>query len=351
MICQYAIGAKNRGMVRRILLRGLAAAGLAAVLDAAGPVSATARRCDKPRNRLPFAQVLVFGYRHDPARSAAVSYTTCSLAVITAGRHSAELAGVVSDDLFGYTGIARRHGRHPVPDLIGRGAVMAVTAARQHRYGVTFDGLAFDRAVPVGTVLFQVPPQGAGPGSPPVRQVGVVIAVRPAPRCGARQLALGYLGGEPGAGNDFGTVLIRDISRRACRLPGPVRLTGLDKAGRPDTGAVRLAMPPVAILSPRARPVGRSPGDRLTGVRPGEAIGQLTLIAEYRDDPTGADKGICEPHWIVPASWRLTLPSGRSLTVANADRSNPGGILPSGGFVTCRGEMAAAGPAEVGWLG
>ena len=37
-------------------------------------------------------------------------------------------------------------------------------------------------------------------------QVSVILAVHAAPACTARQLALTYLGGGPGAGNDFGTI-------------------------------------------------------------------------------------------------------------------------------------------------
>jgi len=83
---------------------------------------------------------------------------------------------------------------------------------------------------------------------------------------------------------------------------------------------------------------------------PGELAAALHLIAEYRDGPAKVDRGLCNPLWAVPATWRVVFPGGSSLAVANADRYNPG-VVPSGGFVTCGGQAAGTGPADFAWLG
>ena len=101
------------------------------------------------------------------------------------------------------------------------------------------------------------------------------------------------------------------------------------------------------MLTPDAGPIRWRPPGVLAGTRPGELTGSVPLISEYRDGPAGVDGGLCEPLWVVPASWRVTLPGG-VLTVANAAAANPAGLVRSGGFVTCRGRLGVAAPATVG---
>jgi hypothetical protein len=91
----------------------------------------------------------------------------------------------------------------------------------------------------------------------------------------------------------------------------------------------------------------RRPGV-LSGARPGELTGAIPLMSEYRDGPASADSGQCEPLWVVPATWRVTLPGGGVLTVANAQAANPAGLVRSGGFVTCRGRLGIPAPVTVG---
>jgi hypothetical protein len=82
----------------------------------------------------------------------------------------------------------------------------------------------------------------------------------------------------------------------------------------------------------------------------GAFVASLALAAEYRDGPASVDHGYCQPLWIIPAAWRVTLPHGQVLTVANADRLNPAGSGgSSGGLVTCRGELGGIRPATVIW--
>ena len=71
----------------------------------------------------------------------------------------------------------------------------------------------------------------------------------------------------------------------------------------------------------------------------GESAAWLLLSAEYRDDPvTGA---MCIAHQVEPAAFRLTMPAGETVTIANAGTDQPGvrGLAPNGGLLTCRGEL------------
>jgi len=342
-VCQYATGlpaAKSAGLARRIALRGPAAAGLAAVLDSSAPLTASARGCDRGPRLLPFAQEIVFGYRTAAARTVVLAYTDCDLAVVTTGGSSGVLAGQPETDLFSYTSI-RLSARGPgTPDLIGLTAQAAQTAAGRRGFTLFIDGAVIDQQASAGTVVFQVPPPGvvtSGPGA----QVGVILAAHREPGCATRQLTLSYRGGGAGAGNDFGTLLIRDASTKACTLAGRLLVTGVDASGRSVTATVRFPVTGVAVLSPAARTA--SPVDQQRD----QLAGQLGLIAEYRDDPVSGE--LCNPFWVVPADWRVVFPGGQALITANAAPGNPAPTLvPSGGFVTCRGQLSALQPAYVG---
>src|ERR1700733_3825498 len=60
-VCQYGSGRAAR-LPRRVLLTGVAAGGLAAVIDSAGLVQPSARRCGEPAHLDPFAQEIIFTY-------------------------------------------------------------------------------------------------------------------------------------------------------------------------------------------------------------------------------------------------------------------------------------------------
>jgi hypothetical protein len=353
-ICQYRsrrLASKSGSAPeRRIILVGPAAAGLAAVIDSAGRLTAHAQRCDRAAGRLPFAQLVIFGYAAGFRAPAVVTQTDCSLAVVTSTGQSGVLAGQVQADLFGYTSVTA-HGSGPAtPDVIGLTPEQVAAAARKARFVLSFDGEATDPHVAPWSAIFQALPAGA-PDSGPGRDLGVTVAVPPAPTCTAAQLALTYFGGEPGAGNDFGMIGIRDISGQPCTLTGPLGVTGLNARGRAVTGTIRPDVAGTAVLSPHESQIIRGRGGRLAGVRPGEFLGEVPLSAEYRDGPSSVDNGYCERLWVVPATWRVVLPDGKALTVANADRSNPSKLVRSGGFVTCRGRMGEVQPVSVGWLG
>jgi hypothetical protein len=165
---------------------------------------------------------------------------------------------------------------------------------------------------------------GASPGS----------AVRAVPECRADGLGVKFIGGQAGAGNDFATIVAWDTAPSACRLAGAVTLVGVGSDGSADTNAVRLAVTGAGELTAHGTAPGA--GQVLPG---GESAAWLLMSAEYRDDPvTGA---MCTAHQVEPAAFRLTLPAGGTVTVANAGTHQPGvrGLAANGGLLTCRGEL------------
>jgi hypothetical protein len=158
------------------------------------------------------------------------------------------------------------------------------------------------------------------------------------PACAPAQLTLTYRGGGAGAGNDMGTIVFRDTSGRACRFTGTVAATGLSAAGAPDTATIKAAVAGPGLLSPHAAPVPDG-----APAPAGELLYGWLLMAEYRDGPASVDNGLCQPDWVIPASWRVTLPGGATVVVPNKD---PGDVIglhgAAGGLVTCRGQLDTA---------
>ena len=138
--------------------------------------------------------------------------------------------------------------------------------------------------------------------------------------CRADGLGVKFTGGQPGAGNDFATIVAWDTASSACRLAGPVTLVGLGSGGSADTNAVRLTVSGAGKLTAH----GTAPGAGQV-LPSGESAAFLLISAEYRDDPVTG--GMCTAHQVEPAAFRLTLPAGGTVTVAN------------GGLLTCRGEL------------
>jgi hypothetical protein len=153
--------------------------------------------------------------------------------------------------------------------------------------------------------------------------------------CTPDQLTLTYRGGGTGAGNDMGTIVFRDTSGQACRFTGTVATTGLSAAGAPDTATIKATVVGPGLLSAHAAvvPDGAS-------APAGERVYGWLLVAEYRDGPASVDNGYCQPDWVIPASWRVTLPAGATVVVPNQD---PGDVIglhgAAGGLVTCRGQL------------
>lgn len=172
------------------------------------------------------------------------------------------------------------------------------------------------------------PSAGGAAGAFPGRAAGA------APECRADDLGVKFVGGQPGAGNDFATIVAWDAAPGACMLAGPVTLAGLGSGGGADTNAVRLAVTGTGELTAH----GTAPGAGQVLAR-GESAAWLLISAEYRDDPVTG--GTCTAHQVEPAAFRLTLPAGGTLTVANAGPYQPGvrGLAANGGLLTCRGEL------------
>jgi hypothetical protein len=334
-LCQYGPGQAPR----ELAFRGAASAGLAAVINGSEPVTPGARRCDRPKGQNGISQYVIFGYRSGRPQTVSIAFTTCELAIAEAGHRFGVLPDPVFTDLFSLALLQpSRHGV-AAPDLIGLRYAGAQAKAQAARYSVVLGGAAIDQAVPFGRVIFAAPPAGVRL-SPSARQVALVLAVRPEPACRASQLALNYLGGEPSTGNDLGAIAVRDVSAKPCQLAGPLTVTGLDSAGHRVTVTVKTQVTGPAILSPDATVdhAGRPAAGALA-----EAI---TVIAEYRDDPKSPTGALCTPHWVVPASWSIGLPGGGHVTGPNADPADPAKLVPSGGFVTCRGKFSVPAPAN-----
>jgi hypothetical protein len=335
VICQYTAdpSKKTAGMLGRVTLGAAAAGGLAALFDDAGQ-TASPPRCAGST----FSQVVIFGFRSGPAVTASVRFGVCSVftGVVTAGGRAAVFGNPLESDLFGYSELGLLGPGPLIPDVTGLSPAAATTVAKRHGLTLLVDGAELDTSVPAGTVIFQWPPPVAdnpGPGS----QLEVIVATPHAPACTPAQLTVSYRGGEAGAGSDFGSIVFRDTSAAACALAGQVSVTGVNTAGDPVTASVTSTFAGPGTLSPDAAPVpdGRSPP-------PGEIVYLWLLTSEYRDGPANVDNGICEPDWVVPASWRITLASGATFTVANSDPDNSLRLVTSGGLVTCLGRLSSA---------
>ncbi len=330
VVCQYAMSrpAKTTGLLPRIVLRGAAAAGLAAVLDDARPVGRLPR-CSP----FPYRQLIVFGYRAGPVVTAQVRFGVCSSGVVTVGSRSAVFGSPLQDALFFYTSLGRHDRGSRTPGVAGLSAAAAAAAARRHGFSLLVAGAAFDDAVPPGTVVFQSLPPGAIDGGPG-RQLDVILAVPHARACAAAQLALSYRGGGFGTGTDFGVIIFRDSGTAPCRLAGPVRVTGLNAAGHTVTSTAASAFTDPGVLSPHAGPV-----PDFTAPPPGELVYGWTLAAEYRDGPPSVGRGYCQPLWVIPAAWRVVLANG-TFVIRNADPRTRG-LAPTGGLITCQGRLGA----------
>lgn len=165
-----------------------------------------------------------------------------------------------------------------------------------------------------------------------------------APSCTPAQLTLTYRGGGAGTGNDMGTIVFRDSSGRACTLTGTVSATGLSAADVPDTATIKAAVAGPGLLSPHAAVVPDG-----AAAPAGELVYGWLLVAEYRDGPASVDNGFCQPDWVIPASWRVTLPAGATVVVPNKDPDDVIGLHGAGGgLVTCRGQLDT--PVQLAYL-
>lgn len=227
--------------------------------------------------------------------------------------------------------------RGSVPDLYGH-TISSATAALHGRYTLRSNGQQVDPDLPVGTILLQYPPAGsASLGT----EIDVVTVVHASPACRLSDLAMNYYGGGAATGNDFGSIRVRDVSAHACQLTGSVRLAGVDQNDLTVTQSVTFQVVPDLVLTPRAAlvPPGQRPG-------PGEVTALISLVAGYRDDPTGTSPdGLCGAAQVIPAAWHLTFSDG---TRDVANNSVDTGYPAFSRLITCRGRLGTAEPISAG---
>jgi hypothetical protein len=218
-------------------------------------------------------------------------------------------------------------------------AQRAASLARRQHVQLTVDGEAVDPAVPTGTIIFQVPPPMSDFGLGP-RSLGAIVAVHNGPGCLRGQLSLSYRAGGLATGNDFGVILVRDVSASSCRLAGRLQITGVSPTAQPVTNTVTAAIASPGVLAPNMQPV-----PDLAPV----PLGVLTwlLAAPYRDDPA-SPSGLCAAHYVIPARWRVRLPDGSLVMVPNRDNGSFARLSSSGGLVTCRGHLGTASQVTLG---
>jgi hypothetical protein len=93
-------------------------------------------------------------------------------------------------------------------------------------------------------------------------------------------------------------------------LPGKLTVTGVTRAGRPVTGAVRVTVAPGPALSPGGTGPGRN------GRMPAGQVSASLLLIAAGTHPAGAPS--CSGHHVDPAAFRVTLASGGSVSTRNA---------------------------------
>jgi hypothetical protein len=185
-----------------------------------------------------------------------------------------------------------------------------------------------DPDLPFGAVAWQDPLPGA-PLDAPAGTAGLVVAVRTAPACRARQLAPRYVDGGTGLDFHYGTIDLLDAAARPCALSGPLTLTGLGADGRPDTATVHEPVPATVVLSPRSQLAA-----------PGAALVATFLFAG--DVTSGGTSTACDGALAAPAAWSLALARGAGTLRIASD--------PPGAFVTCNASLLASGAIAGGTL-
>jgi hypothetical protein len=120
------------------------------------------------------------------------------------------------------------------------------------------------------------------------------------------------VGGGVGTGNDFGSIVIWNLSGRPCRLTGRVTFTAYYASGARDVNAHPNGTPPPVsfVLPERMRPFrdGDDPSRYLVA----------DLMAPERDDPTQPN-GLCQRQdQLSPANLVLTI-GAVTLRVDNGD--------------------------------
>jgi hypothetical protein len=303
-----------------VLLGAYAADALAVVINEAPPGNDLTKQCAAVAPEV----VLLFGYTFREEVAVDVVEFGCPRSLAYLGKHARVLDATLTSTLVAMAGLAgARLPGAPAPDVEGLPLMQADRVAAARGFAAGDGGEEIDPFVKFGSVLLQYPSAGF-PGIG--HQLDLVIAVSPEPTCSSADVVFQYVGG--GAVNSFqdlGSIIVRDVSRRACLFPSTVKATGLNVAGKPVTRTITAAVGLITdlglqqsllVLSPRANMF-------VAGQVPlSEMLGQLSLTGDT-----------CANHRLVPASFLLRFATGRAV-VANAG-SLPGDEL---SLVMCHGK-------------
>ena len=153
------------------------------------------------------------------------------------------------------------------------------------------------------------------------------------PTCVASQLAMTYLAGGVGAGNNFGEVAVLNKTNGPCVWRGDVSATPLTRdhhviATNPAWRAIVKGI----LLSAHGHVV------RAAAFQPaGDHWGEVILAGDARDDPSSG-RTCTAAHEVTPAYWGVAT-AGATFTVANDDPhqiANPNFFR---GVTACRGRF------------
>ncbi len=137
----------------------------------------------------------------------------------------------------------------------------------------------------------------------------MLISQQPTPICLPGQLAVDYRGVGDGAGEEFANFFIRDTSRSACTLLGPVSVVGVDAAGHPVTDRETYPVGSDVELTANTAKVPDS-----AAVPAGTVVGWFQLsTAAIHDFDNGC------PQIVTPTSWSVTIAGGTNLAPNKPD--------------------------------
>jgi hypothetical protein len=200
------------------------------------------------------------------------------------------------------------------PDVVGMSLVTA-----QRTISASAGGTAL-------TVSAQVVRAGIAPETVISQQKdSVVVSVPPASPCSSTQLAATYLFGQPGVGNVFASIVVRNTSASWCTVGAPIQLAGLGADGRGVSGPAAvgsLEQTTMDALSPGTPPVpATTPTVLGTGI--GYPLGTFfAWVGFYGPFNTCTPEipGSSVKH-VAASVWRVTLGSGVAVDARNGTPS------------------------------
>ena len=196
-------------------------------------------------------------------------------------------------------------------------------AKRRHRRRMALVGAV--AAVVVSLIGFGIANiQGSSPPRSHARTVASTAppSITPAASspCVPNQLALVFRGGGLSTGNDFGSIIVRNVGGSACSLSGAVTVNALDAEKVPIVGATGMGsftlntginMTPDTALWPKGQPL------------PSGAF-EITVGGDERDNPTTGLS--CTPgQEVYPTYWQVQIAESTLDVVNNDPDAFPGG--------------------------